>query len=453
MNDKIAAYVDAHRDEIIAMWEDLVNTESGSSMKAGVDAVANKVKAALEENGAEVRVLEHAEAGNGLVAQMPGGDKKPFLFLGHMDTVFNNPGETIRRPFTIDENGNREIADKNNRLIDYITSKDVSKYNIYCSEGTKVASCCRLLSDADMLSLGEGVNSFGGSQISLGSHRVITTDFARAAYEAESYDDFKKIITERVEESCKILKAHRVLIHKLEKCGTQPWITNGWINMSHMFSTFGCCGYVEADQILKAKFNHKDFDYMKDFLVYFNTECKRISNENKMIWNIEAIPAEGMAPKLAKANKVIFADEDGNYNFETGSYKMPDIEANQWCSLWENHTIYEKMKRDGEINALMTGGSIVHYSVDSKLTSQQAKNMIMKAIDNGADEIDMVINVGRLKDKGVDIYLSGSSLSTMGFCSIVVEIGWKAVLKLSSNAYLRLIFCQTIWYNLRERRI
>ena len=105
MNDKIAAYVDAHRDEIIAMWEDLVNTESGSSMKAGVDAVANKVKAALEENGAEVRVLEHAEAGNGLVAQMPGGDKKPFLFLGHMDTVFNNPGETIRRPFTIDENG------------------------------------------------------------------------------------------------------------------------------------------------------------------------------------------------------------------------------------------------------------------------------------------------------------------------------------------------------------
>ena len=48
MNAKIAAYVDAHRDEIIAMWEDLVNQESGSSNKAGVDAVANKVKAAAD---------------------------------------------------------------------------------------------------------------------------------------------------------------------------------------------------------------------------------------------------------------------------------------------------------------------------------------------------------------------------------------------------------------------
>ena len=228
---------------------------------------------------------------------------------------FPFPVTTINLGIKVNENGERELEDKNNRLLDYITSKDISKYNIYCSEGTKVASCCRLINDAEMMSLGEGVNSFGGSQISLGSHRVVTINFARCALEAQSYDDFKKIITERVEEMAKILKAHRVLIHKLEKLGCQPWITNGWINMSHMFSTFGCCGYVEADKFLKAKFNHADYDYMKDFLVYFNDECKRIAGEMKMIWNIEAIPAEGMAPKLAKADKIIFADEDGNYNF------------------------------------------------------------------------------------------------------------------------------------------
>ena len=33
----------------------------------------------------------------------------------------------------------------------------------------------------------------------------------------------------------------------------------------------------------------------------------------KMIWNIEAIPGEGMAPKLAMVNKIIFADSEGNY--------------------------------------------------------------------------------------------------------------------------------------------
>jgi ribonucleoside-triphosphate reductase len=66
-------------------------------------------------------------------------------------------------------------------------------------------------------------------------------------------------------------------------------------------------------------------------------------------------------------------------------YKMPNLLANQWVSLWEDHTIAEKMKRDGEINSLMTGGSIVHISVDSKLTSTQAKKIIMDAIKNGME--------------------------------------------------------------------
>ena len=231
---------------------------------------------------------------------------------------FPFPVTTINLATEKTEDGQRKLMleGSDNKLMEYISHKDISKYNIFCSSGTKVASCCRLLSDAEMLGMGSGVNSFGGSQVSLGSHRVVTIDFARCAYEAESYDDFKAIITDRVEEMTKILKAHRVLIHKLEKCGTQPWITNGWINMSHMFSTFGCIGYVEADKILKFKFNHADFDYMKDFLVYFNSECARMGEQEKMIWNIEAIPGEGMAPKLAKINKILFADKDGNYTID-----------------------------------------------------------------------------------------------------------------------------------------
>lgn len=283
---------------------------------------------------------------------------------------FPFPVTTINLGITVDEEGNRKLTTENNKLLEYVSKKDISRFNIYCSEGTKVASCCRLISDAEMMSMGEGVNSFGGSQVSLGSHRVVTLNFARAAYEADSYDDFKEIVTERVSEMAKILKAHRVLIHKLEDLGTQPWISNNWINMSHMFSTFGCVGYVEAEEILKQKFNHVDFDYMKDFLLYFNNECKRIAKEENIIMNIEAIPAEGMAPKLAKSDQILVG----------GTYK---IYANQWCSLWQDYTIYEKMKRDGEINALMTGGSIVHINIDSHVTSTQAKKLIKDAISYG----------------------------------------------------------------------
>lgn len=64
-------------------------------------------------------------------------------------------------------------------------------------------------------------------------------------------------------------------------------------------------------------------------------------------------------------------------------YKMPNIYCNQWKSLWDDCTIYEKMQRDGEINSLMTGGSIVHINIDSHVTSNQAKRLIKDAISNG----------------------------------------------------------------------
>jgi glutamate carboxypeptidase len=45
--EKAFAFVDAHRDEMLALWEELVNTESGSSNKEGVDTVANRIKGIL----------------------------------------------------------------------------------------------------------------------------------------------------------------------------------------------------------------------------------------------------------------------------------------------------------------------------------------------------------------------------------------------------------------------
>ena len=230
---------------------------------------------------------------------------------------FPFPVTTVNFGTTKDENGKNELTYEDNKLLDYLTKNaDISRYNIYASEGSKVASCCRLLSDSDFLAYAGGVNSFGGSQVSLGSHRVITINFARCAYEAESYDDFKKIISERVARMGKILKAHKILILKLEELGKQPWISNGWIDVTHLFSTFGCVGYVEADHILKFKFDHVDFDYMKDFLIFFNEECKKVADQENIVFNIEAIPAEGAAPKLAKADKLIFADKNGDYLYE-----------------------------------------------------------------------------------------------------------------------------------------
>lgn len=314
---------------------------------------------------------------------------------------FPFPVTTVNLSIEEEADGSRHLSSENNRLLEYITKKDVTRYNQYCDLGTRVASCCRLISDAEMLSLGEGVNSFGGSQVSLGSHRVVTVDLFRAACEATSYDDFKNILSLRIEEAAKILKAHRILIMKLEELGTQPWITNGMIQMSHLFSTFGVGGYVEAAELLHAKFNHQDFDYMKDFMHFFSEKCKEIAQKENIVHNVEAVPFESGAYKVAGIDKLLFGNEKGEYEIEGNeNYIMPDILANQWCSLWENYTIREKMKRDGEIQRTCSGGSLVHVNVDSDITSTQAKKLIKDAISNGMAHFALNSCTGKCLDCG-----------------------------------------------------
>ncbi len=96
-------FIDAHRDEMISLWQELVNMESGSSDKAGVDAVAARLQQELAGCGADARIVEFEQAGNMLVGKIGAETaKQPVLFIGHFDTVFKK-GTVASRPFTIQD--------------------------------------------------------------------------------------------------------------------------------------------------------------------------------------------------------------------------------------------------------------------------------------------------------------------------------------------------------------
>ena len=94
-------FVDDRREEMVALWQEVVNMESGPHEKPGIDAVAARFQKVLDEVGAVSRTVEFANAGNMLIAELGDAGSKPgIIFMGHMDTAIA-AGAIARQPFTI----------------------------------------------------------------------------------------------------------------------------------------------------------------------------------------------------------------------------------------------------------------------------------------------------------------------------------------------------------------
>jgi glutamate carboxypeptidase len=96
----IAAYVDAHNDEALALLERVVNINSGTMNLAGVQEVGRIFRAELERLGFKTQWIDQGavqRAGH-LIAEHPGTGPK-ILLIGHLDTVFekDNAFQTFQR--------------------------------------------------------------------------------------------------------------------------------------------------------------------------------------------------------------------------------------------------------------------------------------------------------------------------------------------------------------------
>ena len=84
-------WLDGQREAMTALLADLVNIDSGSYNKAGVDAVAARLDAHLEAAGIPTERVENEDFGDALratVAGRSGAANRPILLMGHRDTVF-----------------------------------------------------------------------------------------------------------------------------------------------------------------------------------------------------------------------------------------------------------------------------------------------------------------------------------------------------------------------------
>lgn len=136
---KIWQQVDAEHDNMLKLWQELVNVDCGSSNKAGVDFIADKIEAILKTLGFATEQIAFEKAGNTLVGKLGDTSKDFIVLIGHMDTVFKD-GTVSERPFKIEEGKayGPGCLDMKGGIVIMLTGLKVLLANGYAKHGIKV---------------------------------------------------------------------------------------------------------------------------------------------------------------------------------------------------------------------------------------------------------------------------------------------------------------------------
>src|SRR5262249_59117498 len=99
---EVIDWIAGERATVLGLIETLVNTDSGSLDKAGVDAAGAHIRTFLGERGIASDVVANPRYGDGIRATVGGGGtgNGTILLMGHRDTV-DTRGEAARRPFRV----------------------------------------------------------------------------------------------------------------------------------------------------------------------------------------------------------------------------------------------------------------------------------------------------------------------------------------------------------------
>lgn len=282
----------------------------------------------------------------------------------------------------------RQIIDHD--AFDYFSSINLEKgcFNIYISSGNKVASCCRLTNDLDLA----GIDSFGNGGISLGSHRVVTINLARIGKRAQNGEHLFTLLEEQLNCAKDLLVAHRSLLRCNIEAGLLPLFAQNIISESRLFSTIGLNGIYECVQEQgHSPFTNAGRVFIEELLTFIKNKVQAFSKETETLFNIEQVPAESLAVKLAAKDRLLYGMDYSIY-------------ANQFVPLWVDCDIIDRIKIDGGFSRLLTGGGISHLNLAEKLThSNQMKKLIAYAIECGCEHFAINYNFCRCQQGHISV--------------------------------------------------
>ncbi len=273
---------------------------------------------------------------------------------------------------------------KDGKFVDEDSARFINRVNMrwqdtnwYVSNSIDaVASCCRLISSTKTLKLSLGQdklvgmsNSIGGSDLNIGSFKVVTINLPRIALESGGdKEQYIRILMDRVDLVQKTLSVIRTIIKERIDQNTLPLYNIGLMKLDRQFGTIGVTGVWEAADIMGLTdqtaeglvYTKCGEDFVQDILTVIKGKADAGLDEYGFTFNIEQVPAEKAAVTLAQKDQLIYKD------------KVPyKIYSNQWLPLVADTDMLNRIKYSGKFDRQVSGGAILHINIGSPFKTEE----------------------------------------------------------------------------------
>lgn len=291
--------------------------------------------------------------------------------------AFTFPINTV----TFYKNDKGELPD--NAFLDTVSELNCinGQFNIFTGPLGVLSSCCRLRNDTNDLTYS---NSFGAGGTQIGSHRVVTLNLPRIAYQSEDLVEYIKTLDYNTRAAQDILDVHRSIISDNIAKNKLPLYTHKFMDLNRQFSTVGFIGINEACELMGFDIlDERGTAFAKSILDKINQLNKQRTKDDGFIRNVEQIPGESAAVHFAQKDKLLFTSH---------KYKMY---GNQYIPLWKNADVQQRIRAQGLFDSQCGGGAICHLNVSDSITKDQMKSLIVGAAKQGV--IYFAVNIAQCR--------------------------------------------------------
>lgn len=274
------------------------------------------------------------------------------MFIDIMNEVMSERIVTfpvVTACFSLDEERNIQEEDFLKWVLE--ADKKFRFINLYAGATSTLSSCCRLRSDKT----NKYMNSLGSGSTKIGSLGVCTQNLPRLAFLAQgNVEVFKNLLRDNIVMSQRINSVKRSIIKNAIDKEMIPVYNLGYVLLNSQFQTTGVVGIYEALQVLGYDIKTPEGEALaEDVLMFINEVTDKMSEELKVPCNVEQIPAENVAVKLAKKDRLL------GYNDRF------DIYSNQYVPLKDNDCdMFTRIRLVAHLDKYMSGGSILHININ-----------------------------------------------------------------------------------------